>query len=62
MSGSAGCRLKGISFDGNSHVTIRLAKPYKGAVKLTINGGILAADGASSSVDFSDLVAQTNAP
>ncbi len=49
-------RIKGISFDGGTRVTVNLAKPYKGAVKLTIHGGILAADGASSNVDFSAVV------
>ena len=35
-----GVAIKGISFDGNTHVTINFAKPYKGAVKLTVLGGI----------------------
>ncbi len=46
-----------ISFDGNSKVTIKLAKPFKGAVKVTVHGGILASDGASSDGDFSEVVA-----
>ena len=45
-----------IGFHGNTRVTINLAKPYKGAVKLTVLGGILAADGASGNVDFSAVV------
>ena len=49
-------RIKGISLDGGTHVTVNFAKPYKGAVKLTVHGGILAADGASSSGDFSEVV------
>jgi uncharacterized delta-60 repeat protein len=48
--------IKGIGFDGNSHVTIDLAKPYKGAVMVTVLGGILAANGASSIGDFSAVV------
>ena len=48
--------IKGIGFDGNTRVTINFAKPYKGAVKLIVAGGILAADGASSDVDFSAVV------
>jgi hypothetical protein len=48
--------IKGIGLDGNSRVTISFAKPYKGAVKLTAAEGILAADGASSDVDFSAVV------
>jgi probable HAF family extracellular repeat protein len=53
---SKAARIKGISFEGGSRVTINLAKPYKGAVKVTVHGGILAADGASSSGDFSAVV------
>jgi hypothetical protein len=48
--------IKGISLDGNSRVTINFLKPYKGAVKLTIHGGILAANGASSSGDSSAVI------
>ena len=48
--------IKGISIDGNTRVTINFAKPYNGAVKLTIQSGILAADGASSSGEFSAIV------
>jgi hypothetical protein len=48
--------IKGIGFDGNSRVTISLAKPYKGAAKLTVAGDILADDGASSDVDFTAVV------
>jgi uncharacterized delta-60 repeat protein len=52
-----GVGIKGISFDGNSRVTISLAKTYKGAVMVTLKGVILAANGASSNVDFSAVVA-----
>ena len=51
-----GVGIKGISFDGTSRVTINLAKPYKGAVKVTVHGGILALTGTSSSGDFSAIV------
>lgn len=51
-----GVEIKDVTFDGNTHVTIKLAKPYKGAVKLTVAGGILSANGASSDVDFSAVV------
>ncbi len=51
-----GVGVKGISFDGNSKVTIKFAKPYKGAVEVMVLGGILAADGAASSGDFSAVV------
>ncbi len=49
-------RIKGISFDGQTRVTINLAKPYKGAVQVTVLAGILAADGASSTTDYSAVV------
>ncbi len=51
-----GLGIKGISFDGNTRVTINFAKPYKGAVKLTVAGSILAADGASSDTNYSAVV------
>ncbi len=53
---SKAVRIKGISFDGGSRVTINFAKPYKGAVQVTVHGGIRAADGASSSGDSSAVV------
>ena len=49
-------RIKGISFDGGNRVTINFAKPYKGAVMLSVHRGILADDGASSIGDFSTVV------
>jgi hypothetical protein len=45
-----------ISFDGHTKVTIKLAKPYKGTLRVTVRGGVLAADGASSSGDFAAIV------
>jgi len=48
-----GVGIKGVTFDGNTRVTINLARPYKGAVKATVLGRILAADGASNDIDFS---------
>ncbi len=51
-----GVAIKGISFDGNSHVTINLTRPYKGTVKVTVHGGLLAVNGASSTGDFSTVV------
>ncbi len=45
--------VKGISLAGGTRVTINLAKPYKGAVKVIIHGGILAADGATTGGDSS---------
>jgi hypothetical protein len=51
-----GVGIEEIRLDGSSEVTITLARPYKGAVKLTIHGGILAANGTSSSDDFTAIV------
>jgi hypothetical protein len=51
-----GVGIKGISFDGNTRVTINFTKPYNGAVKLTVHGGIRAVDGAVSGGDFSAIV------
>jgi hypothetical protein len=42
-----------VSFDGNSKVTLALAKPYKGAVQVTVHGGILA---SASSLDINGRV------
>jgi titin len=49
-------RIKGITFDGNSRVTINLAKPYKGVVQVTVLAGVVAANGTSSSTSFSAIV------
>jgi hypothetical protein len=35
---------------------INLMKPYKGTVRVTVHSGILAANGASSSSEFSAIV------
>ncbi len=53
---SKAVRIKGIGFDGGTRVTIDLAKPYKGAVKVIVHGGILAADGAATRGDSSVVV------
>ena len=53
---SMSLRIKGISFDGKTHVKLTLAKPYKGAVKVTVHGGIEAANGSSSTGDFTTVV------
>jgi probable HAF family extracellular repeat protein len=49
-------RIPGVSFDGQNRVTLKLAKPYKGAVKITVLAGIRAADGASSATDYSAVL------
>jgi hypothetical protein len=42
--------------DGPQSVTITLARPYKGAVQVTIGPGLEGADGASSSGVFTRVV------
>ena len=49
-------RIKAISFDGISRVTINLAKPYKGVAKVTVHGGILATTGALEERRLSAIV------
>jgi hypothetical protein len=48
--------IQSIGFNGNSNVTINLAKPYKGAVQVTVLSGIVAANGAPSSGNFAIVV------
>jgi len=46
-------RIGEVTYDGNAHtVTVRLAKPTKGTLQVTVFGGILAADGAFTSGNF----------
>ena len=49
-------RIQAISFDGNTHVTIRLAKPFKGALQVTVAPGIKAKSGAASTDRFTAIV------
>jgi hypothetical protein len=48
--------IKTVTFDGNAQVTIKFARPYKGAVKATVLGRVLAADGASGDINYSAVV------
>jgi hypothetical protein len=41
---------------GNNSVTINLAKPFKGAVQVTIEPGLEAADGATNSSSIMRVV------
>jgi streptogramin lyase len=42
-------RIGGVSYDTNAHtVTIRLARPFKGRVEVTVHSGILATNGTST--------------
>jgi hypothetical protein len=45
-----------VTFDGNAKVTLTLARPHKGAVEVTVHGGIAASNGATSGGDVSMLV------
>jgi hypothetical protein len=49
--------IRNVSYDSADHtVAINLMKPYKGTVRVTVHSGILAANGASSSSEFSAIV------
>jgi hypothetical protein len=49
--------IKTVSYDSEvESVTIKLARPYNGPVKLTVHAGIVADDGASRSADSSLFV------
>jgi len=49
--------IRSLSYNAKAHtVTIALAKPFKGAVQVTVLPGIRAANGASSSGSFSAIV------
>jgi hypothetical protein len=49
--------IRGFRYDDTAHtVTINLARPFKGMVRLTIHPGIVAANGASSTGGFTALV------
>jgi hypothetical protein len=42
----------GVRFDGDSQLTIMLARPYRGTVRVWLGGTLWAANGSSSSIDF----------
>jgi hypothetical protein len=45
-------RIGGVSYDTNAHtVTIRLARPFKGQVEVTVHGGVMAANGTATGGD-----------
>jgi len=49
--------IKSVSYNANAgSVTINLAKPYKGAVQVTVHGGLVAANGSPSSGNVSLIV------
>ena len=50
-------RIKSVSYNaGTNMVTLTLARPFKGAVQVTVHGGFKAANGASSRGEFTRLV------
>jgi hypothetical protein len=52
-----GVAVRGVDYNVNTQVvTITLAKPYKGVLQVTVQGGVLAANGASSTGVFTQLV------
>ena len=52
-----GVRIAGVSYDRAAHaVRLRLAVPQKGSVQVTVRAGLVAADGMSSSSDFTAVV------
>jgi predicted outer membrane repeat protein len=54
---SKNLRVKTISYDSTARgVTITLSKPHKGAIQVTVHGGIMATDGLSSHGDFTAVV------
>jgi hypothetical protein len=49
--------IRSVSYDSKAHsVTINLAKPFKGAVQVTVHSGVVARNGASSSGEFTRVV------
>jgi hypothetical protein len=50
-------KIGSVSYDSNAHtVTLKLAKPAKGKMLVTVHRGILATNGLSSSGDFTAVV------
>jgi VCBS repeat-containing protein len=50
----------GVSFEDNQHLTIKLTKPYKGAVQVWLSGHLMAANGTSSPIAFVTTVGRAN--
>ena len=50
-------KIKSVSYVASSGtVTIDLAKPYKGAVEVAVDGAIEALDGSTSTIEFSAII------
>jgi hypothetical protein len=54
---SRGVKIARVSYDRAAHaVRLKLAVPQKGPVRVTVRAGLMAADGVSSSSDFTAVV------
>jgi hypothetical protein len=53
---SKGLAFMPAKFDGSATVTLTLARPFKGQVQVTVHGGVMATNGASSSGDVTRIV------
>ena len=49
---SKSVKISSISYDGSRAVTVRLAKPVKGPVRLIVSPGIMATDGTASNQEY----------
>jgi hypothetical protein len=50
-------RLRAVSYVSSSDsVTLTLAKPYKGAIEVVVDGAIEALDGSTSTIDLSAIL------
>jgi hypothetical protein len=55
---SRGVKIAGVTYHRAAHaVRLKLARPQQGPVQVTVRAGIVAADGMSSSSDFTAVVA-----
>jgi hypothetical protein len=56
---SGGVRVGGVTYNGaDPSVTVRLARPTKGRIRVIVRGGIRAADGTVSFGDFTAVVSR----
>jgi hypothetical protein len=52
-----GVKIGSVSYDGTAHaVTLKLTKPHKGLIQVTVRAGIVAVDGVSSVGEFTAVV------
>jgi hypothetical protein len=57
VSLSRGVKIRRVAYDINAHqVTLKLARPHRGPVQVTVSGVIVSADGASSNGGFTAVV------